>query len=306
MKGTQGNKTPFAKSAPPLLFLAVSLTALSCSETAASPGSELDAVIEMSRHNHVLPGIVYRTVKGKPVHLDVLRTRAEGDPMPALIYIHGGGWNSGSKEKAMLHTTPFLARGWVVVNVEYRLAQAAEAPAAVEDCICAVKFIAENAKKYRIDTNRIVVMGHSAGGHLALMTAFAPSLGRVCPGEMPRIRAVVNWFGISDVADLLEGENKQQYAIDWAGKGPRRSERARISSPLTHVKADVPPVISIHGELDKGVPFSQSERLHAALQKAGVDSVLRKIEGAGHGGFSREAYRDSYHAVFAFVDAHLP
>lgn len=300
-----GPNQTFLRLASGALFLAFLLLTF-CSKTAASPGSDLDAVIEMSRHNHVLPGIPYRTVKGRPVHLDVLRTRAEGDPMPALIYIHGGGWNSGSKEKAMLHTTPFLARGWIVVNVEYRLAQTAEAPAAIEDCICAVKFIAENAKKYRIDTNRLVVMGHSAGGHLALMTAFAPDLGRACPGEMPAIRAVVNWFGISDVADLLEGKNKQQYALDWAGNGPRRAERARISSPLTHVSPRVPPVISIHGELDKGVPYSQSERLHAALRRAGVDSVLRTIPGAGHGGFSREAYRDSYHAVFAFVDAHLP
>lgn len=284
----------------------LALFALCCSKTEANPGRELDAVIEMSRHNHVLPSIAYRTVNGRQMHLDVLRTRAEGDPMPAVIYIHGGGWNAGSKEKAFLHTTPFLARGWVVVTVEYRLAQVAPAPAAVEDCICAVKYVTENAKKYRIDTNRIIIMGHSAGGHLALMTAFAPSLGRACPGEMPPIRAVVNWFGISDVKDLLEGENKQQYAIDWVGNGPNRLDKARISSPLTHVNSRVPPVISIHGELDKGVPFSHSERLHAALRRAGVDSVLRKIPGAGHGGFSSEAYRDSYHAVFAFVDAHLP
>lgn len=267
--------------------------------------SAVDAVIEMSRHNHVLANIPYRTVRGRPLTLDVLRTRAEGDPLPALLYIHGGGWNSGSKEKAMLHTTPFLAKGWVVVNVEYRLAKDASAPAAVEDCICAAKHVLANAKKYRIDPDRLIVMGHSAGGHLALMTAFAPSLGRACPGDAPKFRAVVNWFGISDVNDLLDGPNKQQYALDWAGKGSDRGERARISSPLTHVRPGLPPVISIHGDQDKGVPYEHSVRLHDALRKAGVVSVLRTIPGAGHGGFSPDAYRDSYHAIFEFVDKQL-
>jgi acetyl esterase/lipase len=109
----------------------------------------------------------------------------------------------------MLAFLPYLETGWSVVNVEYRLARVSLAPAAVEDCRCALRWVIRNAKQYNFDTNKIVVTGHSAGGHLALTTGILPAsagLDRQCPGnEELKVAAIVNWFGITDVVDLLDG-----------------------------------------------------------------------------------------------------
>ena len=96
------------------------------------------------------------------------------------------------------------------MNVEYRLTRVARAPAAVEDCRCALRWVFENAEKYSFDTERIIVSGQSAGGHLALMTGMAASeesFDRNCPGRPVKVAAIVNWFGITDVGDLLAGES---------------------------------------------------------------------------------------------------
>src|SRR5438477_8117682 len=106
-----------------------------------------------------------------------------------------------------LFRSPYLEMGWAVVNVEYRLARASLAPAAVEDCRCALRWVIKNAKDYNFDINRIVVTGHSAGGHLALTTGMLPAsagLDRECHGpEELKVAAIINWYGITDVNDLL-------------------------------------------------------------------------------------------------------
>src|SRR5712671_2007306 len=117
--------------------------------------------------------------------LDVYRRRNSPQPRPTLINIHGGGWTGGTKEANSLMFLPFLQMGWNVVNVEYRLARVSLAPAAVEDCLCALRWVYRNAKQYNIDVNRIVLTGNSAGGHLALTTGMIPAsagLDRECPG----------------------------------------------------------------------------------------------------------------------------
>ncbi|MBI2150810.1 MAG: alpha/beta hydrolase, partial [Acidobacteria bacterium] len=119
--------------------------------------------------------------------------------------MHGGFWAAGAKEGAIMNLMPWFEMGWNVVNVEYRLARVAQAPAAVEDCLCALRFVGNQAKTYDIDTNRIVATGESAGGHLALSLGMIPDtagLDRQCAGAaLPKVAAVINWFGITDVYD---------------------------------------------------------------------------------------------------------
>jgi acetyl esterase/lipase len=227
--------------------------------------------------------------------------------MPTLIYYHGGGWIFGDRTGATLFFAPYLAMGWNVVNVEYRMASVSLAPAAVEDCRCALRWAIRNAKQYNIDVNKIVLTGHSAGGHLALIAGMLPDgtpLDNECTGtEKLKVAAIVNWFGVSDVNDLLQGANTKNYAQMWVGSQLDAQAIAKEVSPLTYVRAGLPPIISVHGDVDDVVPYSQSVRLHKALTSAGVPNELVTIEKGWHGQFTDEQTRFAYAKVHAFLRA---
>ena len=187
---------------------------------------------------NIRANVVYGTWSGYDAKLDVYQRRDVTTPQPTLIFIHGGGWVLGTKESAVMSFFPWLEMGWNVINVEYRLSHAALAPAAVEDCMCALKFIVAHAKDYNIDTSRIVTSGESAGGHLALTTGMIPDsagLDRECPGlnfqgrgaGVPKVAAIVNWYGIADLNDMLGGPNERAYAVEWFAGLPNREELAR-------------------------------------------------------------------------------
>jgi len=251
---------------------------------------------------------VYGVENGHENKLDVIYPHNATAAVPAVIYIHGGGWIFGDKAGAVLETLPYLKMGWAAINVEYRMASASKAPGAVEDCRCALKWVVRNAKDYHIDPARLVVTGHSAGGHLALTTGMlieSDGLDSNCPGNPgeaePHVAAIVNWYGPTDVNDLVQGPNTKNYAQMWLGSQTNREEIAREASPLTYVRKQNPPVITIHGDRDDVVPYSHAVRLHEALDKAGVTNGLYTIKGGGHGQFQDEDNRRGYDAVWQFL-----
>jgi acetyl esterase/lipase len=252
--------------------------------------------------------ITYLTANNWEAKLDVYVPRENATPKPTLIYIHGGGWVGGAKETSLLAFLPYLEAGWLVVNVEYRLGRVSLAPAAVEDCRCALRWVIRNAKQYNFETSKIVVTGHSAGGHLALTTGMLPAsagLDLICPGgEELKVAAIVNWFGITDVVDLLDGKNMKEYAVAWLGSITNREEVARRVSPLTYVRSGLPPIITIHGDADPTVPYSHAVRLREALDKAGVPNQLVTIPGGKHGGFNHEQTLNAYSAIRDFLSKH--
>ena len=256
----------------------------------------------------ITPNVPYLTANNFEAKLDVYSRSDATTPQPTLIWIHGGGWTGGNKEGALFSLLPYLEMGWNVVNVEYRLAKVSLAPAAVEDCLCALRWVIRNAGQYNIDTGKLVVSGGSAGGHLALTTAMIPAsegLDRQCPGsEELKVAAVVDWYGITDVVDLLDGPNKKAYAVQWLGSMLDRVEIAKRVSPLTYVRSGLPPIISIQGDQDPTVPYAHSVRLQGALKKAGVDGELVTIPGGKHGGFSRPENERAYAAIKAFLGRH--
>jgi acetyl esterase/lipase len=204
--------------------------------------------------------------------------------------------------------------GWNVVAVEYRLAQVALALAPVEDCLCAVRYLAAQARTYNIDVNRIVVSGASAGGHLALTPGMIPDnagLDRECTGDLstndgsrttplPRVAAIVNFYGVTDVADVIDGPDRSERAVLWLVSRPNREEIAKRVSPLTYVRPGLPPLLTIHGEKDTTVPYQHAVRLHEAVSKAGVPNKLLTIPGAKHGGFSPEERSKVYTTIREF------
>jgi acetyl esterase/lipase len=294
-----------------LVIVAVAL--LAAPSTAAAPGDSwsLHAASEVS----VEANLVYRRASGMDLKLDVYTPYPAAGPKPTVIVFHGGGWVEGSKEKGVLALLPYLERGFAAVNVGYRLGSVELAPAAVEDGRCAVRWVIENAATYGFDPERVVVTGWSAGGHLALTSGLldvAAGFDRTCaiPGELRwsspaqdevKVAAVVNWFGITDVADLLEGTNGKHYAIEWLGSRSDRRELADRVSPLQYVRAGAPPILSVHGDKDSYVPYSHAVRLHAALDKAGVPNRLWTVKGGGHGDFSRDEESRIYEAIFEFL-----
>lgn len=265
----------------------------------------------------VHPNIVYHVANNYEAKLDVYEPAAASQPTPVVIVIHGGGWIAGTKEERVLEMMPYLQMGFAAVNVEYRMAQVSLAPAAVEDCRCALHWVFANAKKYNFDPTRVVVQGGSAGGHLALMTGMVtPAAGfdRDCftnqdnvwsanPGtdNDPRVAAIVNWFGIADVPDELSGPNAKGYAVAWVGSQPNAEEIAKRVSPINYVTRNLPPIITIHGDKDTLVPYAQSVRLHKALDAAGVPNELHTVPSAGHGGFTYAQNQEAWAAVRAFL-----
>ena len=253
----------------------------------------------------VQPDIVYQGANNQLLKLDVWYQHDVKTPSPTLVYIHGGGWIFGTKEGSVLQFLPFLEKGWTVVNVEYRMASSSLAPAAVEDTRCALRWVYRNAQQWRFDTSKIVLMGHSAGGHLSLMAGMLPEgtgFDNQCYGdEKLNVAAIINWYGITDVNDLIKGSNLKNYAVMWMGSQQNAEEIARRVSPLTYVRAGVPPILTIHGDKDDVVPYSHATRLQEALNKAKATNKLLTIKGGGHGGFSQVDYMKSYETIWAFL-----
>jgi len=268
------------------LMIASILLVLAPGTVTVAQDSPLAWAVRFENEYRIVPNLTYLTASNYDAKLDLYVTRTPDKPLPTLIWIHGGGWTGGTKE-SYAGIPAYLAMGMNVVNVEYRLARVAQAPAAVEDCRCALRWVIQHAKEYGIDVNRLVVSGGSAGGHLALTTGMVPAsagLDRQCPGpDNLKVAAIVNWYGIADVNELLDGPNMKAYAVTWLGSATDRDQIAKRVSPLSYVRAGLPPVFTIHGDADPTVPYTQSVRLHKALSDAGVANELMTMPGGKHG-----------------------
>jgi acetyl esterase/lipase len=236
--------------------------------------------------------------------LDVYQSKnaPAGDKKVGVLVIHGGGWTGGTKENVFERLClPFLEKGYVVVNVEYRLAKVALAPAAVEDVLLAAEWFRNNAAKYGVDKNKIIVTGDSAGGHLSLMVGMTPKQAKF--GPVAKVAAVVNWYGITDVQDQLEGPHMRTYATTWVPESlPDRQELARRVSQRTWVRKDLPPILTIHGDADPVVPYEHGVDLTKDLRNAGVDAELIPVHQGAHGNFPKEENALIWQQIFAFLE----
>lgn len=216
-----------------------------------------------------------------------------------VLAIHGGGWVNGTKESVVEKLVlPWLEQGCVVANVEYRLAAVAIAPAAVEDVLKAAEWFSRNAKKWNVDDDRIIAAGTSAGGHLALMAGLTTKSAKL--GPTGKIRAVVNFYGITDVEDQLAGPNMRKYAVTWVPESESRSDLARRVSPVTYVRKDAPAVLTVHGTADETVPYEHGVRLTKELRDAGADAEMISVSEGKHG-FTPTQLRDAYGQIFEFL-----
>ena len=249
--------------------------------------------------------VVYTKVKDWDGKMDLyLPPKAKG-PSPVIINIHGGGWNKGVKESQTGFNT-FFKMGYAVANIEYRLTQQATAPAAVEDTRCALIYLVKHAKELSIDTSKIVVMGGSAGGHLALMAGLLGNDHRFdsnCPGvEGIRVAAIINKYGIVDVWDWGYGTKvTSKSATRWLGDRSNDKKFAASVSPIHYVNSSSPPIFIVHGDADPVVPYQHSVDLHKKLLEAGVKTEFITVPGGQHGKFDKEKNSEINRAIVDFL-----
>lgn len=282
-----------------VLLLTASLLALATATYAQAPPDSTVKVIPVPTGFTKQLDVVYTSVGGWQGRLDLYLPPASGQPTPIIINIHGGGWNKGTKE-SQSGFSGFFRKGWAVANVEYRLSQQAPAPAAVEDVRCALIYLINNAKRLHIDPAKIVIMGGSAGGHLALMGGLLENDHRFdtnCPTkEKVKVRAIIDKYGITDV-----GAWTSKSAGQWLGSHYHDAKFEQSVSPLYQVKKTSPPTFIVHGDADPTVPYAQSVALHQKLVAMGIKTEFMTVPGGQHGKFPAEENKKMNDAIMKFL-----
>lgn len=237
--------------------------------------------------------VIYRQVSGRRLRVDVYQPRsspAPGVPRQSVIYIHGGGWVIGTRQQSRFMMFELAAAGYTVFAIQYRLAPRFPLPAAIEDAKAAVAWVREHAKEYG-GTPDAVVVGGSAGAHIASLVALSPGEKAFQPGfesADTSVRGAILLYGFYDLVGRLESRQslmplhwffERVIFSDSYKKNPGTFQRAQ---PFAHVSAAAPPTLFIHGQNDSLVPISDSQRLHAELQSAGARTHLCEVPLAQH------------------------
>lgn len=234
--------------------------------------------------------------------LDVYLPETSSEALrPAVVWIHGGGWRGGTKNEARAkNICGTLAKaGYVAVSIDYKLGDGAW-PTNLHDCKNAVRFLRANAAKYRIDPARIAVAGGSAGGHLALMVALTADRKELSelepsapyPGVSSAVKCVVNFYGITNlltrkragagVEDPTATQKLMASALALFGADSLDAPVLRVASPVTHVRKDSVPMLTLHGKADTTVDYPQGEELDRVAKERGARHELILLEGVGH------------------------
>jgi alpha-L-fucosidase 2 len=224
--------------------------------------------------------IAYATAGGETLRLDASIPEGEG-PFPIAILIHGGGWGGG--DRAQVHvppTEPFTDANFTWLSIDYRLAPQHRWPACIDDVRTAIRWVHEHAAEFKGDPNRVVLVGYSAGGHLAAFAA-------VTANDDTRPQAMILLAGPTDLVADCERRGQVSPSLQALFNHPPELDdgiraKLREASPLTHVSKQSPPCLLIHGTADESVPYSQSEIFQARLQDLRIPCELITIPAAGH------------------------
>jgi len=269
-----------------------------------------------------LPSLTYATVGGHALHADLyLPQRADGD-MPAIVWLHGGGWRYGNRRVAPALSRFFAACGFAMVAIDYRLSRKALFPAQIEDVRTAIRWLRSVAPSHGIDPDRIGLWGASAGGHLAALAALAPAAcfrpaDALYPDVDSRVRAAAIGYAPTDFLQMdahrppprTKSEDPESLLLprpDLRATDPDSYEslllgapiascpdKVQAANPIAYAGGDAPPFLILHGLSDTTIAPHQSELLYHALAAAGADVTLALIEGLGHGFLDRTHLDDN-------------
>jgi acetyl esterase/lipase len=265
--------------------------------------------VDIPENVEVKMNVVYGSGGGRDLTLDLFLPPAEfSDPRPAILYIHGGGWQGGTPAQFYRQAARLALKGIVGASCRYRFSSEAIFPAAVHDVKAAVRWLRASADELNLDTDRIGAMGGSSGGHLVAMlatTARMPELegegGNA--GESSAISMAAPLNPVTDMTVFAEETNLHPAAVRFMGGKPDElPEEYRLASPLRHVDADTPPCMLVHGTGDTTVPHNQSVDFAEAVRAQGQRAELVLVEGAAHGFFNQDPdFEAIYEQIERFV-----
>ena len=239
------------------------------------------------------------------LHLDIYRPPPGTEKRMATIHLHGGGFTGGSKDTLVERVPPYASRGYLAMAVQYRLAGDAKWPSQIEDVKAAIRWARANAKSLGFDPDKIAVVGHSAGGHLALFAAGTGNRPEFegkggTPGVGTQVAACIAYYPATEVTPRADGTANNLL--------PPGSDAAahRAASPITYITANFPPTVIFHGTADTTIPLESSERLFKQLRDVKVPVEFHAIEGVPHVFDSNKEYAESAAALADFfIDRHL-
>lgn len=249
--------------------------------------------------------IVFGKGGSTDLHLDIYHPPAGTEKRMATIHIHGGGFTGGSKDTLVERVPPYAYRGYVAMAVQYRLAGDAKWPSQIEDVKAAIRWARANAKSLGFDPEKIAVVGHSAGGHLALFAAGTPNRPEFegkggTAGVSTQVVACSAYYPATEVRPRADGTANTLLA---AGSDEAAH---RAASPVSYITKDFPPTVIFHGTADTTIPLESSERLFKQLRDAKVPAEFHAIEGVPHVFDSNKEYAESAAALADFfIDRHV-
>lgn len=260
-----------------------------------------------------------------PLQMDILKPNSK-DSLPAVVFITGGGFMAANKDSYLQQRLDIAEAGYVVASIDYRVTPQSSFPAPLEDVKSAIRFLRANASKYGIDSDKIGVMGDSAGGYLAAFAGTTNHLKDFDKGEYLNqssdVQAVIDLYGLSDLTKIGYGYSEEVQNMHKSPSSPEAMlvngpavfgpggsifddvEKAAKANPITYVTNDDPPFLIMHGDKDTLVSPNQTEILHNALVAKGVDSTHYVVKGAGHGG-EQWAQPKIINIMIEFLDKNL-
>jgi len=223
--------------------------------------------------------VVYGRADGSALLADIAQPPGDG-PFPAVVSVHGGRWVGGhKKDTSSIKPRDWAQLGFFAMTIDYRLAKATPAPACYQDMLCAIRYVRAHAAQYRVDPNRIFVIGQSAGGHMAsLLATLGEGPYKKTGGwndQSAEIRGVISVCAPYELNTLDWGKL-------WVPIGADETAARREASPIVHVKAGNKPILILHSDDDKSVPIKQAVDMAEALQKAGARHKFLHYTDKGH------------------------
>lgn len=238
--------------------------------------------------------VQYATANNHKLLLDIYQPGST-TKAPLVIWVHGGAWRSGSKNKVPV--TRLLHHGFAIASVDYRLSGVARFPAQVHDIKAAIRFLRANANSYNLDASRFIIAGASAGGHLAALVGVSNGVKELegdagnYQGISSDVHGIVSFYGASNLESILaqstpHGLSVRVPALELllGGQPDKKKELARLASPVSHIDGQDPPLLLIHGDQDPQMPINQAHELNGKYKQQNLSVEFEVVHGGAHGG----------------------
>lgn len=284
-----------------LFFWIIAAITLPSGASVISPSCEDNASLSAPLKTSSLEDVTFCTHHKDVLKADIISPANAKTTNPVLVFIHGGAWSQGDKKEWKGIQLKLAGQGFVTFSLNYRLNTKDDKGAVlnsysdqIEDIHCALKWIYKNRKKYKINSKHMGIAGSSSGAHLALLAGLT-----LQGNDIPSIKAIVNVSGPTDLDALQVSNPKINSLLEKVFRSVDHNSSMKKASPITYLKKESPPILSLSGTLDNIVPFDQAERLEREALKVGATHTLVKFDNEGHR-FSETSRRCAYIHLMKF------